>query len=213
MKNDLDADRTRRWLRPTEPSTNANHARTLRHGGTGSWLLDHPAFQAWLSGQTPCRHIWLKGFAGCGKTVLSTTVLDHFANAKEQSEILLRFYFDFSDTTKQTVDGMLRSLVFQVFQSSTTSASHLIALFHRCQKGSQQPSTRALSEVLSKMIEGNERVFVILDALDESSSRREVLSWIKHITSDSMPQVQLLCTGRPEADLLREIPLLIGEAN
>lgn len=31
------------------------------------------------------------------------------------NRLLIRFFFDFSDKTKQTVDGMLRSLAFQLY--------------------------------------------------------------------------------------------------
>lgn len=40
----------------------------------------------------------------------------------------LTSFFDFSDTTKQTLDGMLRSLAFQLYQGGFDSAIHLDTL-------------------------------------------------------------------------------------
>ncbi|KAG8405730.1 hypothetical protein J3458_021669 [Metarhizium acridum] len=113
--SDLLTDKVKRWLCPPDPSTNANHARKLRHEGTGAWLLKSPVFQEWHSGLR--RHLWLNGLAGYGKTVLSATVLDHLTEGSDR--LILNFFFDFSDTTKQTLDGMLWSLAFQLYQGGT----------------------------------------------------------------------------------------------
>ncbi|KND86460.1 Ankyrin repeat and SAM domain-containing protein 6 [Tolypocladium ophioglossoides CBS 100239] len=179
IKSDGHIRKIERWLCPPDPSTNANHARELRHEGTGRWLLDSPVFQSWHSGSH--RHLWLYGLAGCGKTVLSSTVLDHLAETTDRP--VLSFFFDFSDTTKQTTDGMLRSLAFQLSQSSAASISHLDALFQAHQDGGKKPATKALSDVVYKMLTNYKSIFVVLDALDESMTRAELLSWIRGITS------------------------------
>ncbi|CAG8898173.1 unnamed protein product [Penicillium egyptiacum] len=210
IRSDLRADNIKRWLCPPDPSTNANHARTLRHEGTGAWLLENPVFESWHSDLR--RHLWLHGLAGCGKTVLSATVLDHLA--KGNDGLTLSFFFDFSDTTKQTLDGMLRSLAFQLYQGGVGSAIHLDALFQAHQNGSDQPATKALSDIVFKMLVVQRKVSIILDALDESKPRDNVLLWIKDVVSrPELVHVQLLYTSRPESEFLRHIPPSIGEQN
>jgi hypothetical protein len=71
------ADKVHRWLRPPDPSTNANYTRKLGDKGTSAWVLENPVFQLWKSSSR--RHLRLYGLSGCGKTVLNTTVLDHLA--------------------------------------------------------------------------------------------------------------------------------------
>lgn len=93
IRSDLHTNRIRRWLSPPDPSTNANRARTLRHEGTGAWLLENPVFKSWHLGSR--QHVWLHGLAGCGKTVLSVTVLDHLTH--ENDSFILRFFFDFTE--------------------------------------------------------------------------------------------------------------------
>ncbi|CAI7672865.1 unnamed protein product [Penicillium discolor] len=210
VRSDLRTDKIRRLLCPPDSSTNANHARTLRHEGTGAWLLDNPVFQSWHSGSR--QHLWLHGLAGCGKTVLSATVLDHLA--KENDKLILNFFFDFSDTTKQTLDGMLRSLAFQLYQSGFDSAIHLDDLSQACQNGSVQPTTKALSDIVFMMLVVQKKVTIVLDALDESKKRDDVLQWIKDIVSrPDLVHLQLFYTSRPESELLRHIPPLIGKRN
>lgn len=210
IRSDLRTDKIIRWLCPPDPSTNANHARTLRHEGTGTWLLENPVFQSWHSGAR--RHLWLHGLAGCGKTVLSATVLDHLAKGNDR--LILSFFFDFSDTTKQTLEGMLRSLAFQLYQGGDGSAFHLDALFQAHQNGSDQPATKALLDIIFKMLVVQKKVSIVLDALDESKTRDDVLLWIKGVVSrPELGHVQLLYTGRPESEFLRDIPSLIGKQN
>jgi hypothetical protein len=207
--SELRTDNIKRWLCPPDPSTNANHARKLHHEGTGAWLLENPVFQEWHSGSR--RHLWLNGLAGCGKTVLSATVLDHLAKGNDR--LILSFFFDFSDTTKQTLDGMLRSLAFQLYQGGAGSAG-LDASFQAHQNGRDQPTTKTLEDVVCKMLAFHEQGSIVLDALDESTTRGELLLWMNDVVArPELGDVQLICTGRPEHEFMRGIPSLIGKEN
>lgn len=208
IKSDLRTHEIKGWLDPSDPSTNANHARALHHKGTGAWLLVNPVFRSWYSGSR--RHLWLHGLAGCGKTVLSTTVLDHLA--KKHDGPILKFFFDFSDTKKQTYESMVRSLAFQLYQGGVGSEIHLDASFQAHENGKDQPKTEALWVIFYNMLRTQKRVSIVLDALDESTSRDDILKWIEDIVSmPELAHVQLLYTSRPESEFLRRIPILIGE--
>lgn len=208
IKSDLHTDKIRRWLSPPDQSKNFNHAKKLRHEGTGAWLLRDSVFETWHSGSR--RHIWLKGLAGCGKTVLTTTVLDHLAKVKNGP--ILSFFFDFGDTAKQLFDGMLRSFIFQLYQGGFDSANHLDTLFESHQRGSNQAATKNLEDIFSKILMTQKLVFIVLDALDESTTRFDLLLWIKYmISSSDLAHVKLLYTSRPEAEFLDQIPPSIGE--
>ena len=210
IRSDLHADKIERWLRPSDPSTSANHARKFRHEGTGVWLLESPIFQEWHSGAR--RHLWLHGLAGCGKTVLSAIILDHLT--KGNNRLILNFFFDFGDTAKQTVDGMLRSLAFQIYQCRASSAGLLDASFQAHQDGCHQPATKALSDILVKILAVQKKATILLDALDESTTRRELLDWIKDVVSNpKLSHVQLICTGRSESEFLRDVHSWIGDEN
>ncbi|KAJ5364731.1 Pfs NACHT and ankyrin domain protein [Penicillium cataractarum] len=207
IKSNLLTHDIKAWLDPSDPSTNANHARTLHHKGTGAWLLENPVFRSWYLGSR--QHMWLHGLAGCGKTVLSTIVLDCLAKGNDP---ILNFFFDFSDTRKQTYESMLRSLAFQLYQGGFDSAVHLDALFQAHQNGKDQPERKVLSALLFKMLAVQKRVSIVLDALDESTSRDDILKWIEDIISrPELAHVQLFYTSRPESQFLRRIPILIGE--
>jgi hypothetical protein len=139
-------------------------------------------------------------------------VLDHLA--KGNDHLILSFFFDFSDTTKQTLDGMLRSLASQFYQGGAGSAGLLDASFQAHQNGRDQPATKTLEDVVNKMFAVQKKVAVVLDALDESTTRGELLLWMNDVVSrPEMGDVQLICISRPEPEFVRDIPSLIGEEN
>ena len=102
------------WLSSPDPWTNHRSARKLHELHTGDWLLQSTQYKGWKSGHT--RHLCLFGKSGCGKTLLSSTVIE---DLKLYCEGVLRsclavFYFSFSDTRKQSSEDLLRSLIAQL---------------------------------------------------------------------------------------------------
>ncbi|KAG5793238.1 hypothetical protein H9Q69_007716 [Fusarium xylarioides] len=205
MASDHRFAKIERWLSPPDYSTNANLARERRHPGTGTWLLNSPAFQEWKLGTR--QHLWLYGLAGCGKTILSTTILDHL---QTDTYTALTFFFDFSDPRKQKLEDLLRSLAAQLYHTGNEAARRLDSLFTSHDDGRRQPDTNALSACVDTMIQITGKVFILIDALDECTTRGELLHWIDSMASSN---AQLIVTGRPEADFQREITDLFNELN
>ncbi|KNB14126.1 hypothetical protein FOXG_17043 [Fusarium oxysporum f. sp. lycopersici 4287] len=193
------------WLSPPDYSTNANLARERRHPGTGTWLLNSPAFREWTVGTR--WHLWLYGLAGAGKTILSTTILDHLLQI--DTHTTLAFFFDFNDARKQKLENLLRSLAVQLYHTGNEAARRLDSLF-TSHDGRRQPDTNALSACVDTMIQTAGKVFIIIDALDECIGREELLHWIGGLRSSN---TQLVVTGRPEADLRCKISLLFDKCN
>ncbi|RKK89373.1 hypothetical protein BFJ68_g16728 [Fusarium oxysporum] len=206
MASDHRFAKIERWLSPPDCSTNANLARERRHPGTGTWLLNSPAFQEWELGSR--QHLWLYGLAGCGKTILSTTILGHLLQI--DTHTTLAFFFDFSDPGKQKLENLLRSLAAQLYHTGNEAAKRLDSLFTSHDDGRRQPDTNALSACVDGMIQTAGKVFIIIDALDECTKREELMHWISGLASSN---AQLLVTGRPEAEFQHEIPRLLDERN
>jgi hypothetical protein len=195
-----------RWLSPPDCSTNANLARKRRHPGTGAWLLNSPVFQEWKLGTR--QHLWLYGLAGCGKTILITTILDHLLQLDTYTT--LAFFFDFNDARKQKLEDLLRSLAIQLYHTGNEAARRLDSLFTLHDDGRRQPDTNALSACVDTMIQIAGKVFVIIDALDECTAREELVQWLKHLASR---KAQLIVTGRPEIEFQSAIPQSVDKLN
>lgn len=198
LARDSRDEKVRQWLSPPDPSSNYNEALAKRHAGSGRWFLSSWRYKQWK--QKPKSLLWLHGIPGCGKTILSASVLEDLREFEEPGPIILYFYFDFKDKAKQSLDGMLRSLVAQLYQLSEASQNHFRDAYFAHNNGGQQPSTQTLGEMLQKMIKEVKNVKIVLDALDECENRMELLPRLKSI-SEWGESLQMIMTSRKEEDI------------
>ncbi|CZR40856.1 uncharacterized protein FPRO_10444 [Fusarium proliferatum ET1] len=209
--NTMHADNRRleieRWLKPPRSSTNVAKAKKRRHDGTGQWFIQSPAFTEFKAGSR--KHLWLHGLAGCGKTVLSSQILDDLSAM--DGIITLVHYFDFNDAEKQTLDGLLRSLAFQLCQyGGEIALAKLYGLFTSHEKGLKAPDESELEAYIQSILRTFDRTFILIDALDECRSRDSLLSWIGRLAVEN---VQLLLTARPEDDIQSQTLRFFGKEN
>jgi hypothetical protein len=192
-----------RWLLPPDPSTNYNEALRQRQEGTGLWFLRSDAFAKWKTQRSS--FLWLYGIPGCGKTILSSMIIEDFKKTLPNQPFLY-FYFDFKDPNKQILDSMVRSLISQLYCRCKDTWKQLDLLFSSYEDGRHQPSCQSLCKVLLQMIDQVKEVCVVLDALDECSTRKGpptegLLSWIRDLLDSEQRNVHLLVTSRPEQDI------------
>jgi Cdc6-like AAA superfamily ATPase len=192
-----------RWLSPPDPSTNYNKALQLHQEGSGLWFLQLDTFAEWKKRRNS--FLWLYGIPGCGKTILSSIIIEDLERTLPRQS-LLYFYFDFSDKEgKQTLENMVRSLIHQLYSKCGGTSKEVDSLFSSCDDGRRQPPCESLCKVLLLMIEQVGEVWIVLDALDEcptrQGSRAELLSWIRGLLDSMQWNVHLLVTSRPEQDI------------
>ncbi|CAH0045316.1 unnamed protein product [Clonostachys solani] len=185
----------RKWLDPPDPSVNVSKATDLRRPGSGQWLLQDSRYRSCKNRENSL--LWLYGMPGCGKTVLSTTILQDLENGGT----VLYFYFDFNDTRKQTFQNMIRSLCYQLYRNEA-SQSHLDLLYSDNEDGKRKPSTESLESTFRMMVQEAGKIYILLDALDECSTledhhTRGLLSWIDSFRS-SRNNAHFFVTSRPE---------------
>ena len=205
--NDLGTDRKResitQWLSPPHPSTNYNEAHDQHHEGTGHWFLGMETYGEWKTRRNSI--LWLHGISGCGKTVLSSTIITDLQES-QGSPLLLYFYFDFRDDKKQTLRNMICSLIDQLYAKREESRSPLDRRFQSCHNGNTQPTCKVLCEDFLDMIRQVKEVWIVLDGLDECTTRdgswhEGLLSWMAHVHSSEETNAHLLVTSRPEEDI------------
>lgn len=191
----------REWLSAPDPSSNYIKALRDRYEATGSWFLATDTYSNWLS--TPTSLVWMHGIPGCGKTVLSSTVIQNISKYCESrtGSIVLYFYFDFNDIEKQKYAKMLRSLVTQLCSQCANTPKVLESLYSSCRNGEQQPTDSSLLAALCQMIGQFEDVYVILDALDECLERQELLASIQQLIRCNDGRIHILTTSRMEKDI------------
>ncbi|KAK1984922.1 LOW QUALITY PROTEIN: pfs domain-containing protein [Colletotrichum cereale] len=193
-----------KWLAPPDPSTNDNKALQQHYVGTGQWFLESEEYSRWKT--TPKSSLWLHGIPGCGKTILSSTVIKDLGNTKSFSESLLYFYFDFTDTSKQSLEKAIRSLIAQLYHSNLDVQTHLDSLYSSCKIASRQPNIDSLISTFGAMAQQMGEVWIVLDALDECQTRtgpknEGLLQWVESILNLPQVNAHLLVTSRPEHDI------------
>ena len=195
-----------RWLSELDPSVKYNKALEDRNAKTGKWLVDCEAFSKWK--QTPSI-LWLFGIPGCGKTILSSTVIENLLDRRNLDRTLMiaYFYIDFSEEETQIPENMIRSLLKQICVQSHTAAQKVDPLYSTCANGLRQPTLDqllALSyEILNGIIDGD--MYFIIDALDECRQRENLLRLLKRIHGQKHPRLHILVTSRPELDIEKSL--------
>ena len=120
------------------------------------------------------------------------------------------FYFDFKDTEKQHLRGLLSSLVFQLSAESDPCHQILSRLYSDHAEGTRKPSEDALSQCLAEMftVPGQPGMYIIIDALDECpnisgipTAREQVLDFLEHVVNSSYPNVHICVSSRAEIDI------------
>jgi hypothetical protein len=201
------------WLSAPDPSTNYHKAHKQRQAETGLWLLESVKFAKWK--ESAASRLWLYGIPGCGKTVLSSTIVEHLLQHcdDDASMVIAYFYFDFNDTQKQDPELMLRSLLCQLLQRVVVIPKDVNALFLSCENRNQQLSLHALLGVTQQAMQEFTQVYVVLDALDECTQRSELIDMLETVAGWQLNNLHLLMTSRRERDIERSLEGYVKEEN
>jgi ankyrin repeat domain-containing protein 50 len=201
----------RDWLGAPDASVEYNNACKKRHPGTGLWFVQGLHFHSWL--ETPNSFLWLNGFAGCGKSVLCSTAIQHaFRHRRSSPRVAIAFFFfAFDDQSKQDASAMLRALVLQL--SSQLKDNHsLLSRLHDIYRNTRLPD-HALVDCLHQLARMFDCVYIFLDALDESprdKHRADVLQTLADLRAWSESGLHLLVTSRNETDIRDVLCMELG---
>ena len=140
----------------------------------------------------------------------SAIIEDIKSMRKSRSALIAYHYFDYKDSAKRNVRGLLASLLFQLSNDSDRCHDVLYELYKTCQDGSEQASEADLAKCLIAMLDLPEQlsIFLIIDALDECpnttgtpSAREEVLDFVEDLVVSGHSNLFICITSRPEHDI------------
>ncbi|KAK2808558.1 hypothetical protein FQN50_004590 [Emmonsiellopsis sp. PD_5] len=202
----------RRWLNAPDPSENFHQAIKNRYDGTGLWFIEGKQYQRWKN--DPSSFIWLYGIPGCGKTILSSTVIqDLLQNGDRQTNVVAYFYFDFKDSQKQTPILLIKSLILQLCRPNPGIPPAIETLFSSCANGGQSPSLDGLLHVLRATIQNLPESHIVIDALDECIYRDDLMDVLNTICGWGLGNLHLLATSRKERDIEMCLEELVAPEN
>jgi ATP/maltotriose-dependent transcriptional regulator MalT len=159
--------------------------------------------------------IRLYGIPGCGKTILSSTIIENVFQhcINDPGKVVAYFYFDFNDLQKQIPELMVRSLICQLSQKCVEVPESLESLFSACENGRRHPSLDALLDVLQQMIQEYPQPYIIFDAVDECKDRVELRGILEQMTRWQPDKLHLLVTSRKEREIQISLESFIEDQN
>ncbi|PYH66772.1 uncharacterized protein BO88DRAFT_392289 [Aspergillus vadensis CBS 113365] len=186
------------WLTTVNYATQQGEYFKRRQEGTGKWLLGTDKFQQWINNEN--KNILCTGIPGAGKTMLTAIVIKHLEEKCEhdRSVGLAYIYCNFRRHHEQSVDNILASLIKQLCQRMSSLPGDIKTLYAQHKKLQTRPELDELFESLSVLLGHFSRIFIVVDALDEYSSRdealRRLLSELFRLQSNST--VSIFATSR-----------------
>jgi NACHT domain-containing protein len=201
---DLEKKRKRdavlKWYKSSDPEQNHQRSRSKHDPDTAKWIFDVEEFQTWTTqnGET----LWIHGIPGAGKTILCSTIIGHMQERCQNNDksCILYYYFDFSDSTKQCLSSLLKSLIFQLVSRQDSKATGAEALYDKCME-IQEPSEDELLEVLIEELKDIETTYLFIDALDECPKAERSLFFNSFFTLSLPAAISILITSRKEPDI------------
>lgn len=179
----------------------------LRVPDTCLWVLSHPHFCDWLSGQQPPL-LWISADPGCGKSVLCRSLIDQELFGGWQGSVC---YFFFKDNGEQdSLTTALCAILHQLFNQQP----HLL---HHARPAWDDNGDKILREIpnlwnifLQAVADRKcEPVICVFDALDEcqDDDRRQLIDRLCGLllTSDDTcsHRLKVLATSRPYDEVQR----------
>jgi hypothetical protein len=113
------------------------------------------------------------------------------------------FFFDGRDsqTGLQRHEQLVRSLIWQYSEQAQRMPEAIEALYDRCGSGVRQPTVESLQSTLLLVLRQFHHAYLIVDALDECTNRRELLDWIKEIMLWNVGILHVFATSREDVDI------------
>ncbi|XP_044723873.1 ankyrin repeats (3 copies) domain-containing protein [Hirsutella rhossiliensis] len=156
------------WLTPTDYAPQQSDNLGRRKPGTGQWLLDSKVFHNWLNsrGQT----LFCPGIPGAGKTIITSAVVDKLQSLYQEDDNVgvAYVYCNFRHQEVQTAMDFVASLLKQLTQGQAVFPDVVESLHAKCKERRSRPSFEDISSALQSVTALYSRVFILVDALDES---------------------------------------------
>jgi len=170
----------------------------------GKWITEQRDFRDWLSSRDSCS-IWLRGDLGTGKTVLTSTVVDHVGSLYgPATQGAMAFYYcsgAAKPSDRDILAGILRQLV-------ATDVGFDIYKNWKDDPKSRHLTNKAMKQLIVDMVERSpSQTTIIIDALDEADedSCRYVLGVLEDLMHLGSGLVKVFVSSRREGHIETEL--------
>lgn len=155
--------------------------------------------------------LWVSGDTGCGKTLLSSFIIDQLGTVEFRSRVpstVCYFFCDTKNDQESTAEGILQGILHQIFSAHPFLLKKHALPYYKEMGTRMFLSFGTLCDIFERISFDKSAgdIFCIVDAIDEceKSSRRQLIRLFNRIletkrTLDSKDTfLKVLMTGRPE---------------
>ena len=186
------------WLQTTNPCGKHNSSLEDHDPETSQWIHRIPEWPNWLSMRPSTRFLWIYGIPGCGKTVLASYLIEQVKQYSEHNRNLGYAYYYCIQNIQREEIPFLRWIVSQLCRQSNFVPDNLVKLHEQ----RHEPSIEELHHILEVVLLKFERAFIMLDAVDESQERANLINVLTTLASDNrFGKIQILATSRDYIDI------------
>lgn len=159
--------------------------------------------QKWKQGVN--RFLWLHGIPGSGKTCLASYIVKDakiFCKDSALENTGWAYYYCYFGHQQDETPHLLRWVINQLCRQINAIPDEVRGLF----SDGGSPQTQELTVALGAVLRNYHRVYLVIDALDESLERHRVLNLLLGILDDHhFEKLQVLATSRKELDIERAL--------
>jgi hypothetical protein len=198
------------WLEHTNPTHDHNLACKLHEQQTCEWILQFNEWKQWLnfspleaSQPSVDRLLWVHGIPGSGKTILASYVATKIENycskisGPPERHPCLYYYCSYRHNQDETVP-FLSWIVTQLCRY-VGRIPGIVADRHHLRK---EVTSTDLRIAIITLLDDVDIVYIVLDAVDESNPRDDLLSVIVDFaTEEQFAKIRLLATSRDYIDI------------
>ncbi|KAF8833411.1 hypothetical protein BDN67DRAFT_917075, partial [Paxillus ammoniavirescens] len=192
------ANKMRKWLKAHNASINHKLVRDICVEGTGSWFVKHERFRKWL--HEPGTRLWICGGREYPPGCAVRTILRSFTKQDSGSTCCYAyFYFDSRESggASWRFESLLRSILNQLCFNRADIPDAMMRLYGIDSEEHPEPTLAQLRTTLGEVVQSFDKIYILIDALDECDLQRELLDWMNSLQSTTQG-LHLLATSRPE---------------
>ena len=154
-----------------------------------------------MSSKSPDRMLWIYGIPGAGKTVLASFAIEKVELICEgTSDHMYAYYYCHYSNGQDEARPFLSWVVSQTCRQLGWVPPQLKRIHDR----GREPTIPELQHILELVLVRLERLFVVIDAVDESTPRDELVRLLAAMTLDNrFRKVRILATSRQYLDIER----------
>ncbi|KAM7191236.1 hypothetical protein V8F20_009414 [Naviculisporaceae sp. PSN 640] len=184
------------------PSTIHNLSLQRYMKSTGDWVFRTPEWRQWIDGNI--RSIWINGIPGAGKTILASHLLATvIRDCHKQERTICLYYYCYHAHNRDESTPFLRWVLSQLLRKLPLDKVPEDA-WTAFKSNRSEPDAEECLHMLDEIITNFDRVYVGIDALDESQDRAKILSLLETLNT-RFPSIQLLATSRQYEDIKRQM--------